>query len=165
MIYAANACCGRGCNYATGVARSKTILGNWEKYDQNPILKGNENWNCPGHGSAITTETGRTYFMYHAYHPKDTNYVGRQALLDEIQWTPDGWLKINNGNGPSKQAASPLGVPERDEEYRFVDEFTSPTLRFGWQWLNNSIPVYRINNGFLEVSPNENQERNPIGDR
>ncbi|HEX8265565.1 MAG TPA: family 43 glycosylhydrolase [Pyrinomonadaceae bacterium] len=163
MIYAANACCGRGCNYATGVARSKTILGNWEKYDQNPILKGNENWNCPGHGSAVTTETGRTYFMYHAYHPKDTNYVGRQALLDEIQWTPDGWLKINNGNGPSKQAASPLGVPERDEEYRFVDEFTSPTLRFGWQWLNNSIPVYRINNGFLELSPNENQDRNPIG--
>ncbi|HEX8567539.1 MAG TPA: family 43 glycosylhydrolase [Pyrinomonadaceae bacterium] len=163
MIYAANACCGRGCNYATGVARSKTILGNWEKYDQNPILKGNENWNCPGHGTAVTTETGRTYFMYHAYHPKDTNYVGRQALLDEIQWTPDGWLKINNGNGPSRQAASPLGVAEREEEYRFVDEFTSPNLQFGWQWLNNSIPVYRINNGFLELSPNENQDRNPIG--
>ncbi|MDQ4120265.1 MAG: family 43 glycosylhydrolase [Acidobacteriota bacterium] len=163
MIYAANACCGRGCNYATGVARSKTLLGNWEKYDQNPILKGNENWNCPGHGSAVTTENGRTYFMYHAYHPKDTHYVGRQALLDEIQWTPDGWLKINNGNGPSKQGAAPHGIAEREDEYRFVDEFTSPTLRFGWQWLNNSIPTYRISNGFLELSPNENQERNPIG--
>ncbi len=163
MFYAGNACCGRGCNYATGVARSKTLLGKWEKYEQNPILKGNENWNCPGHGSIVTTENGRSYFMYHAYHPQDTNYVGRQALLDEIQWTPDGWVKINNGNGPSRQARAPHGVAEREEEYRFFDDFTSPNLRFGWQWLQNSIPTYRINGGFLELSPNENQERNPIG--
>ncbi|MDQ3751018.1 MAG: family 43 glycosylhydrolase [Acidobacteriota bacterium] len=163
MFYAANFCCGRGCNYATGVARSKTLLGTWEKYEQNPILKGNENWNCPGHGSMVTTEKGRTYFMYHAYHPKDTNYVGRQALLDEVQWTPDGWATINNGRGPSKTAAAPLGIAEKEEEYRFFDDFNQPTLRYGWQWQQNNIPNHRITNGFLELSPNKDNEKNPLG--
>lgn len=163
MFYAGNFCCGRGCNYATGVARSRTLLGNWERYDQNPILKGNENWNCPGHGTAVTTERGRTYLMYHAYHPKDTAYVGRQALLDEIVWTPDGWVSINKGNGPSSTATAPHGIAEADEEYRFFDDFNSPKLQFGWQWLQSSIPDYRIGGGFLNLTPNQSQRQNPIG--
>lgn len=163
LFYSGNACCGRGCNYAMGVARSKTLLGSWEKYDANPILKGNENFNCPGHGTAVTTEDGRTFMLYHAYDPKDTNYVGRQALLDEVNWTGDGWATINNGKGASKQAAAPLGVAERNEEYRFADEFDKPTLRFGWQWQQNNVPNYRIDSGFLELSPNAANAANPIG--
>ena len=163
MFYSGNACCGRGCNYAMGAARSKTLLGTWEKDPANPILKGNENFNCPGHGTIVTTENGRMYLMYHAYDPKDINYVGRQALLDEVSWTKDGWATINNGKGASKIAAAPLGIAERDEEYRFVDEFDTPTLRFGWQWLQNSIPTYSIRGGFLQLSPNVAQMTNPIG--
>ena len=163
MFYAGNACCGRGCNYAVGAARSKTLLGTWEKDPANPILKGNENFNCPGHGSLVATENGRTYFMYHAYDPKDTNYVGRQALLDEVKWTKNGWATINDGKGASKTAPAPLGVAKRNEERRFVDEFDAPTLRFGWQWLQNSIPTYKISGGFLQLSPNAAQMTNPIG--
>ena len=163
LFYSGNFCCGRGCNYAVGVARSRTLLGRWEKYDENPILKGNESWNCPGHGTIVTSENGRTYFMYHAYDPKDLNYVGRQALLDEVTWTPDGWARINNGRGPSRQASAPLGVAEREEEYNFFDDFNAPQLHFGWQWLQNSIPTYRIANGQIEISPNEAQQMNPTG--
>ncbi len=163
MFYSGNACCGRGCNYAMGVARSKTLLGTWEKDPANPILKGNENGNCPGHGTIVTLENGRAYMMYHAFDPKDVNYVGRQAYLDEVNWTKDGWATINNGKGASKTAAAPLGIAEKDEEYRFFDDFTSPNLRFGWQWLQNSIPTYKINNGFLQLSPNTAQMTNSIG--
>jgi xylan 1,4-beta-xylosidase len=163
MFYSGNACCGRGCNYAMGVARSRTLLGTWEKYDQNPILKGNETANCPGHGTIVTLENGRAFMLYHAYDPKDVNYVGRQAYLDEVNWTADGWATINGGRGATKTAPAPLGVAEREEEYRFVDEFNSPTLRFGWQWLSNSIPTYRISSGFLELSPNRSEGSNPIG--
>jgi beta-xylosidase len=145
------------------LARSKTLLGTWEKYDQNPILKGNENFNCPGHGTIVTTENGRTFMMYHAFDPKDTNYVGRQALLDEVNWTRDGWATINDGKGASKTAAAPLGIAEKDEEYRFFDDFTAPTLRFGWQWLQNSIPSHKISGGFLQLSPNAAQMMNQIG--
>ncbi len=163
MFYSGNACCGRGCNYAMGVARSKTLLGTWEKDPANPILKGNDNANCPGHGTIVTLENGRAYMMYHAFDRKDVNYVGRQAYLDEVNWTADGWATINNGKGASKIAAAPLGVAERDEEYRFFDDFTSPTLRFGWQWQQNNIPNYKISNGFLELMPNAANALNAIG--
>jgi xylan 1,4-beta-xylosidase len=163
MFYSGNFCCGRGCNYAMGVARSRTLLGNWEKYDKNPILKGNENWNCPGHGTAVTDERGRTWMLYHAYHPDDTNYVGRQALLDEVNWTADGWATINNGQGPSRRYAAPHGIAEREEEYNFFDDFNEPSLRFGWQWLHAAVPEFRAGGGFLELAPNREQARNPIG--
>lgn len=163
LFYAANYCCGRGCNYAAGVARSATLLGQWEKYAGNPILKGNENWNCPGHGSIVTAADGRTYFIYHAYHRKDTNYVGRQALLDEVTWTADGWAAINQGQGPSRNARSPLGAKMKRAEYQFFDDFTAPTLRTGWQWQQNNVPQYRLSDGFLELAPNTAQSANLLG--
>ena len=89
----------------------------------NPILKGNEDWRCPGHGTIVTNEAGRTFMMYHAYDSKNTVYVARQGLLDEVKWTADEWATINDGKGASKQAESPLGVAERNAEYRFFDDF------------------------------------------
>jgi len=163
MFYAGNACCGRECNYAVGVARSKTLLGKWEKDPANPIMKGNDDWKCPGHGSIVTDESGKTWFMYHAYDPNDTVYVGRQALLDEVKWTSDGWATINDGRGASKQAASPFGVAERDAEYKFFDDFNSPNLRFGWQWQHAIVPNYQINKGFLVLSPKPEHAKNETG--
>jgi beta-xylosidase len=101
--------------------------------------------------------------MYHAYDPQDTVYVGRQALLDEITWTRDGWAAINGGNGPSKRANSPYGIAERDAEYRFFDDFNQRKLRFGWQWQHANVPNYRVQNGFLVLSPNPDQMRNELG--
>ena len=40
LFYSGNSCCGRACDYALGVARSKTLLGKWEKNPANPILPG-----------------------------------------------------------------------------------------------------------------------------
>ncbi|MDQ3181033.1 MAG: family 43 glycosylhydrolase, partial [Acidobacteriota bacterium] len=163
MFYAGNACCGRECNYAVGLARSKTLLGKWEKNPANPILRGNDSWKCPGHGTLVTDENGKDWFMYHAYDPNDTVYVGRQALLDEVTWTSDNWAAINGGNGPSKQSALPLGIADRNTEYRFFDDFNIKTLHFGWQWQQNNVPSYRIENGFLVLSPKPDQAKNEIG--
>ncbi len=163
LFYSGNACCGRECNYALGVARSKTLLGKWEKNPANPILKGNEDWRCPGHGSIVTDELGRTFLMYHAYDPRDTVYVGREALLDEVKWTSGNWAEINGGKGPSKQANAPLRVAERNAEYRFFDDFTTSKLRYGWQWQQNNVPVYRIEGGFLVLAPNAANARNELG--
>ncbi len=160
MFYSGNACCGTGCNYAMGIARSKTLLGDWEKYDANPILKGNDEWKCPGHGTLVTTADGRDYMLYHAYRPQDFVYVGRQALLDEVTWTRDGWAQINNNQGASDKAASPLRAVGRNDEYRFFDDFNAPVLRPGWQWLQNNEPTIRIRRGSLVLSPST-QAKNP----
>ena len=107
MFYSADACCGRRCNYKTGVARSRKLLGPWERYERNPILAGNEGWKCPGHGSIVDDPAGRTFLLYHAYHPSDFEFVGRQGLLDEVTWGADGWPAINEGRGPSHAAPRP----------------------------------------------------------
>ena len=91
------------------MARAKKLLGPWEKNPQNPILSGNEHWKCPGHGSVVTDPAGRDWLLYHAYDPKDFVYVGREGLLDRIDWGADGWPSINGGSGPSAQAAAPSG--------------------------------------------------------
>ncbi|MFN7948029.1 MAG: family 43 glycosylhydrolase [Blastocatellia bacterium] len=163
LFYSGNACCGRQCNYALGVARSKKLLGPWEKNPNNPILAGNDDWKCPGHGSIVTDPRGRTFLLYHAYHPKSFVYTGREALLDEVKWNADGWPVINEGKGPSRQAASPFGRPERNAEYAFFDDFKSPRLQPGWQWPQANEPSVTIRNGSLLLSPNAAHADDPIG--
>jgi len=134
MFYSADACCGRRCNYKLGVARSRKLLGPWERYDRNPILAGNEQWKCPGHGSIVGDSAGRTFLLYHAYHPSDFEFVGRQGLLDEVRWGADGWPAINEGRGPSNASSrSDPASPSRMTS-AVVDEFTGRTLDPAWQW-------------------------------
>jgi beta-xylosidase len=149
LFYSGNFCCGRECDYALGVARSRRLLGPWEKNPNNPILAGNDNWKCPGHGTVIADARGRFFLLYHAYQPKDFVYVGRQALLDEVAFGADGWPAINNGHGPSAQAASPFLARQANAEYHFFDDFNSPALRPGWQWPQSNVPDFRIERGHL----------------
>jgi beta-xylosidase len=142
MFYSADACCGRRCNYKLGVARARKLLGPWERHPGNPILAGNQHWRCPGHGSIVDDPSGRTFLLYHAYHPSDFEYVGRQGLLDEVTWQADGWPAINNGNGPAQHAAaSGSGATARGSMAAAADEFTEPTLDQSWQWpWNQPVP-------------------------
>jgi xylan 1,4-beta-xylosidase len=163
MFYSGNACCGRGCNYAMGVARSRALLGPWEKNPANPILKGNDAWRCPGHGSIVSDTRGRDYLLYHAYQAKAFVYAGRQALLDEVKWGANGWPTINGGKGPSGRAASPLGAPERNAEYEVFDNFSSPRLTPGWQWPQANEPVARVERGRLVLAPAAAHARDMLG--
>lgn len=166
MFYSGNACCTRDCNYAQGVARARAVLGPWEKNLANPILKGNRAWKCPGHGSIVSDQTGRDFLLYHAYRAGDFVYVGRQALLDEIRWNADGWPTINEGEGPSERASSPLGVAERDDEYNFLDKFSSRRLRPGWQWPQSNEPSVQLARApapHLVLAPTSEHANDAIG--
>jgi beta-xylosidase len=147
LFYSGNACCGRGCNYALGVARAKNLFGPWEKYQHNPILAGNAEWICPGHGSIVSDGSGRDFLLYHAYHAKTFVYVGRQGLLDEIAWRPNGWPAINGNQGPG------TNVTMSTQGVSFADEFSASKLRPEWQWPQNNHPKVRTTDGFLELRP------------
>lgn len=154
-FYSGNACCGRGCDYALGVARAKSLLGPWEKYSKNPIIKANEDWRCPGHGSIVETPDGRAFLLYHSYRKRrDTFNVGREALLDEIVWGEDGWPRVNEGRGPSSVAPAPLGRVGAIAEREFFDDFEGAALGPEWQWPLNNAPSVRIEGGRLSLSPN-----------
>ncbi len=157
LFYAGNSCCGKECKYAEGVARAQKLLGPWEKFAGNPIIGANDNWRCPGHGTAVHTDgggrAGQDYFLYHAYPATETIYVGREAVLDAIMWRADGWPEVNAGRGPGE--AKPACAID------FADDFTvagpgGAGLGASWQWPVNTYPLVRTGEGGLRlVIPSE----------
>jgi len=134
-FYAAAACCGAACTYGVGVARSKQLLGPWEKYEKNPILAGTEQWTCPGHGTPVEKD-GKHYFMYHAYDKQTNIFTGRQGLLIEYRFTPDGWIEfIKNDNLTT--------MPVENT----ADDFKGSRLSNKWQWSVFQNPDYKLKGG------------------
>ncbi len=156
LFYSGSGCCGRGCAYAMGVARSRSLFGPWEKNPANPILAGNEHWRCPGHGSIVTDDRGRYFLLYHAYEDKTFVFTGRQMLLDEVTFGGDDWPTINGGQGPSTGAPSPFGITQTGTDRSFFDAFTTGRLGPGWQWPQANEPSVRLdpaNGGQLVLAP------------
>lgn len=166
LFYAANACCGRNCHYGTGVARAKNLLGPWEKNPANPLIIDNEIWKCPGHGTVVKDARGDFYFLYHAYHVDDFVSVGRQAVLDKVEFGADGWPVINGKKGTAVNAPAPLGVAARHQQYRFEDEFSGRELNSEWQWPQNSEPRYSLlaeNGGAVNLRPDPARSADRLG--
>lgn len=139
-FYAGAGCCGRGCTYATGIARSKNLLGPWEKFEKNPIQTGDENWKCPGHGTPVEKD-GKYYFLYHAYNKESDVYTGRQGLLQEFKFTADGWIEfIDNENSAVTLIPSEVH-----------DDFKGSTLDPDWQWSVFNPVKASLRNGKLTL--------------
>ncbi|MCA9652679.1 MAG: family 43 glycosylhydrolase [Myxococcales bacterium] len=88
--------------YRTGVARSASLLGPYQKHGA-PILANNERWVGPGHGTVLELG-GAHYFFFHAWtNAGDGTHLqeaGRHGLVDRIEWI-DGWPQIHDGT-PSR---------------------------------------------------------------
>ena len=125
LIYSGNACCGKNCDYQVGVARSKSIKGPWEKFEDNPILDSNANWKCPGHGTAVKSDN-KWYYVYHGYSTKGFPYMGRSSLISELKWNDDtAWPFFDIDQGAVGEAL----------KYDIHDQFDSNML--GRWWLYN----------------------------
>ncbi len=144
LFYAGNACCGVTCHYAEGVARARHLTGPWTKDPANPIIRPNNEWLCPGHGTAVATPSGKDYFLYHAYPAAASVYLGRESVLDAIQWS-QGWPIINHGTGPSGDAEADL--PATDQE-----NFDHPQLDPEWKWPIGHRPVFHMGGGVLSIA-------------
>jgi beta-xylosidase len=158
MFYSGNACCGRGCNYAMGLARSRSILGPWEKNPKNPILARNGVWQCPGHGTVTQTPDGRDYLLYHAYRTRsDAFIIGREALLDQIEWTADGWAQINGGGGPSETSALPFAKSSQKSLSEMINEFNDTVVKLDWHYPLFNDQTFQLESGFLKIAPTGKQ--------
>lgn len=156
LFYAGGACCGRNCDYAVGVARAKNMEGPWEKAPTNPIMKGNDTWRCPGHGSIVQDKTGRYWFLYHSYAQKGFVATGRQMLLDEVIFGADGWPTINGGKGASTRAAAPAAARTQKDVTSFRDDFNgSGQLAPGWQYILGRKPESKLAGGKLTLTAGE----------
>jgi xylan 1,4-beta-xylosidase len=139
-LYAAAGCCGPGCTYATGVARAKDLLGPWEKYSGNPILTHNDQWRCPGHGTTVEKD-GKYYFLYHGYNAQSTVFTGREGLLQEFRFTPDGWIEFVKAPGTINRDVAPR-----------TDRFRGGKLPNYWEWNVFQKPDFSVAGGALKLS-------------
>jgi xylan 1,4-beta-xylosidase len=114
------------------VARSRSINGPWENCPGNPIVRtrgARESWWSRGHATAVEGPNGQWYMVYHGYE-NGFRTLGRQTLLDPIEWTPDGWLKSTGGD-----LSRPLPMPGRSGGPHGMprsDDFSKPA--FGTRW-------------------------------
>jgi beta-xylosidase len=114
-------------------ARSKSINGPWEHCPSNPLVRTtsrSEKWWSRGHASLVEGPDGSWWAVYHGY---ENGYwtLGRQTLLDPVEWTADGWFRMTGGDlsrpirMPRGGSALPHGLP-------LSDDFS--TLALGTRW-------------------------------
>ncbi|MEP6843541.1 MAG: family 43 glycosylhydrolase [Pseudolysinimonas sp.] len=90
------------------VARSRSVHGPWEDDPANPIVRSTsdaEAWWSRGHATVVEGPAGDWWMVYHGY---ENGYrtLGRQALLDPVEWTDDGWFRATGGD-----LAAPIPKP------------------------------------------------------
>jgi xylan 1,4-beta-xylosidase len=115
------------------VSRSRSIDGPWEHDPANPVARtwsADEPWWSRGHATVVEGPTGDWWMLTHAYeHGYRT--LGRQVLLEPVEWTEDGWLRA-----PTPDLAAPIrkpvDLPEQRHGGPLSDDFRGPTL--GDQW-------------------------------
>ncbi|HTF97173.1 MAG TPA: family 43 glycosylhydrolase, partial [Cellvibrio sp.] len=89
-------------------ARSRSIHGPWEHCPHNPLvrtLSEAEPWWSRGHATLVEGPSGNWWMVYHAYE-NGFRTLGRQALLEPIEWTADGWFRAKGGD-----LSQPLPAP------------------------------------------------------
>ena len=146
-LYSARSCCDVNCNYVTGIARSETLVGPWEKYEGNPILKDNDDWRCPGHGSVVRKD-GEIFYLYHAYSREGGVYVGREAVLERIIWGEDGWPVFRNNAQYNREI----------DTWDFSSDFADG-LDPLWQWrVTQEINFETNEDGLILEASRENED-------
>lgn len=76
-------------------ARARQLGGPWENSPHNPIVRtwnDRETWWSKGHGTLIDDVNGNWWVVYHAYQ-NGFHTLGRQTLLEPVEWTSDGWVR------------------------------------------------------------------------
>ncbi|MBX4150078.1 family 43 glycosylhydrolase [Paenibacillus lautus] len=121
-------------------SRSRTPWGPWEHSPYNPIIhteSRDERWWSKGHASLIDLPDGQWWMVYHAY-ANGFHSLGRQTLLEPIEWTSDGWFRAAGGrkrlidqydDRPHDEGETNAG----NQGASFRDSFDGPELGLHWQ--------------------------------
>jgi hypothetical protein len=148
LFYSGGHCCRPPCTYAEGIARASGVLGPYVKDPDNPILVGDAQWKCPGHGTVLDLGPQGIVFMHHAYTADDVRDLRREMLLDSVDFDPDGWPQIERGPDSAPRAASADPPPTTS----FADSFDGTALAPGWEWPFDAPPFLRVAKGALKIA-------------
>lgn len=116
-------------------ARSRSVHGPWENCPGNPIQRTRseaEAWWSRGHATCVEGPGGQWYMVYHGY---ENGYLtlGRQTLLEPIEWTADGWFRAVGGD-LSHPLPMPKGGAAAEPEHGLPRSDDFRTNRIGTLW-------------------------------
>lgn len=118
-------------------ARSKSPLGPWENSPYNPIIRtkdSSEKWWSKGHATIIDDVNGKWWMVFHGYENGYHN-MGRQTLLEPVEWTNDGWYKSPENTKTDALIKKPAGKTIKSN-FNLSDDFSGSELKPQWQFFN-----------------------------
>ena len=133
LIAAVGGTSGPPTSHMVTAARSRSIHGPWENCPHNPIVHTksvDEPWWSRGHATVVEGPVGDSWMIYHGYE-NGFRTLGRQTLLEPVEWTPDGWFRAKGGT-LSRPLAKPVKGMAGPAGFALSDDFT--TKKFGVQW-------------------------------
>lgn len=133
LIAAVGGTAGPPTSHMVTVARSKSIHGPWEDCPHNPVVhtrSAGEPWWSRGHASLVEGPAGDWWMVYHGYE-NGFRTLGRQALLEPVEWTADGWFRAKGGT-LAQPIAEPRGAGPSPAGFPLSDDFSANKL--GTQW-------------------------------
>jgi len=117
-------------------ARSRSVHGPWENCPHNPLvrtLSTDEPWWSRGHASLVEGPGGGWWMVYHGYE-NGFRTLGRQTLLDPVEWTEDGWFRAKGGD-LGEALPKPADIAGATAGFALSDDFSKN--KFGIQWCFN----------------------------
>jgi xylan 1,4-beta-xylosidase len=154
MVLAEGGTAGPATSHMVIMARSKSIEGPWENSPYNPVVRTTsaaEKWWSRGHGTLVEGPDGRQwYLVYHAYENGYYN-LGRQTLLEPVEWTDDGWVK-SCGYDVSRPLPLPAGGSAVRHGFPLSDDFSANRIGTQWSFFRPRGPMaemYRYDRGTL----------------
>lgn len=154
MVLAEGGTAGPATSHMVIMARSKTIEGPWENSPYNPVVRTRtaaEKWWSRGHATLVEGPDGKQwYLVYHAY---ENGYytLGRQTLLEPVEWTADGWVKAS-GYEVAGPIPSPVGGVAVRPGFALSDDFSTNKIGTQWTFFHPRGPIadiYRYEKGAL----------------
>ncbi len=129
------------------MARSKSLAGPWENCPRNPFIRtqsAREKWWSRGHATLFEGPGGKWWMLYHGY---ENGYwtLGRQALLEPVNWEADGWPRPLGGDlsRAVKKAASSLARNRMARRCRMISPPTE-WARFGHFMIRRRVKRQRL---------------------
>jgi xylan 1,4-beta-xylosidase len=120
-------------SHVLAVARARSVLGPWEDCPFDPITSSagaDEPWRTSGHASLVEGPGGDWWMVCHG-HEEGYRILGRQALLQPIGWTHDGWFRTA-GMRLDRPMRKPRGGVGAAVTADLSDDFCDD--RLGRQW-------------------------------
>jgi len=136
-LSATDAADGSSTGHVVTVARSRSLLGPWETCPFNPVARAEStaepSW-TGGHATLVEGPAGDWWMLYHGSE-KGCRPLGRQVLLEPVEWMRDGWFRIGCGT-PDRVQRKPRGGQPCPAGMSLSDDFTRNRLGVQWSFFD-----------------------------